>query len=146
MNIIFLNNNRFQIAQNRQTKRPYSGYEYPFDVRCMYNLKHLVDVTNSYLVITSTWRKDEIGRNILLAELEKYGLSERVIGYTSILHKPRGEEVKDYLANLGTDVNYIIIDDDSDFEGLEEHLIKTSFMHGFNEENTDECIKKLTKE
>ena len=152
MNIIFLdvdgvlNSIRGLKETYYQTKRPYSGYDYPFDVRCMYNLKYLVDTTNSYIVVTSTWRKDEIGRNVLLAELNKYGLSDRVIGYTNILHKPRGEEIKDYLSNLGMDVNYIIIDDDSDFIGLEEHLIKTNFMDGLTKDNTNEGIKKLTKE
>ncbi len=152
MNIIFLdvdgvlNSIRGLKETYFQTKRPYSGYDYPFDVRCMYNLKKIVDMTDSYLVITSTWRKDEIGKNILLEELKRYGLDERVIGYTDILHKKRGEEIKAYLEKLGREVNYIILDDDSDFDELMNHLVKTNFQTGLNDESVEKSIKILSKD
>ena len=151
MNIIFLdvdgvlNSTRGLKETYYQTKRPYSGYDYPFDVRCMYNLKYLVEVTNGYIVITSTWRMHEVGKSILLNELKKYELDNRVIGYTSILHKTRGEEIKAYLDILDENINYIILDDDSDFKDLEEHLIKTDFNFGLTKENVDVAIKKLVK-
>lgn len=122
-----------------------SCYDFPFDPRCLSNLKYLVDITNSYLVITSTWRMHEIGKEILISELRKYNLDDRVIGYTSILHKERGEEVKDYLDKLGKEVNYIILDDDSDFTGLEKYLIKTNFEYGLTKKELDMGIKKLLK-
>ena len=151
MNIIFLdvdgvlNSIKGLKETYYQTKRPYSGYDYPFDVRCMYNLKYLVEVTNSYIVITSTWRKDDFGKKVLLDELKKYGLDNRVIGYTSILHKTRREEIKAFLDILDEKINYIIIDDDSDFKDLEEHLIKTDFNYGLTKENVSTAIKKLVK-
>ncbi len=151
MNIIFLdvdgvlNSIRGLKDTYAVTRRPYSGYDYPFDIRCMYNLKHLVEETNSYLVITSTWRMHEIGKSVLLNELKKYGLDSRVIGYTDILHRSRGEEIKDYLSKLDVNVNYIILDDDNDFEELEEYLIQTSFETGLTSENVDLGIKKMLK-
>ena len=48
-----------------------SCYYFPFDPRCLSNLKYLVDITNSSLVITSTWRMHEIGKEILISELRK---------------------------------------------------------------------------
>lgn len=152
MNIIFLdvdgvlNSLRYAKELYYKNKRPYSGYDFPFDPRCLNNLKHLVEKTDSYLVITSSWRVHEKGREILLAEFKKYGLDTRVIGYTDVLHTERGKEVLAYLDRLKEDVNYIILDDDSDFEGLEEYLIKTSFQNGLTEKETILGIKKLTKQ
>ena len=149
MNIIFLdvdgvlNSLSYVKELCRENKRPYSGYDFPFDPRCMNNLKRLVEETNSYLVITSSWRMHEIGKKILLNELNKYGLDMRVVGYTKVLHKTRGEEVKEFLKILDENVNYIIIDDDSDFDDLEEYLVKTSFQNGLTEKETDIAIKKL---
>ena len=151
MNIIFLdvdgvlNSMDYAKKLYAKDKVARSCYDFPFDPRCLNNLKHLVNITNSYLVITSSWRMHEIGREILLSELKKYDLDTRVIGYTNILHKERGEEVKDYLNKLCKEVNYIILDDDSDFSGLEEYLIKTNFEYGLTKKELDMGIKKLLK-
>ena len=151
MNIVFLdvdgvlNSIRGLKQTYYQTKRPYSGYDYPFDPKCMYNLKKLVNMTNSYIVITSTWRMHEIGKNVLLDELKKYELDTKVIGYTAILHQKRGEEIKDYLKGIRENVNFVILDDDSDFNDLENYLIKTDFNYGLTEENVDDAIKRLVK-
>ena len=151
MNIIFLdvdgvlNSIKGLIESYQINKRPYSGYDYPFDERCLNNLKRIVLETNSYLVITSTWRMHEIGKSILLAKLKEYELDTRVIGYTDILHKRRGEEIKAYLNKLDKEVNYIILDDDNDFESLEEHLIQTNYEVGLTEKDQEEAVKKLLK-
>ena len=88
---------------------------------------------------------DEVGKNILLSELKKYKLDTRVIGYTKVLHKLRGEEIKNFLEILDENINYIIIDDDSDFLDLENHLVKTNYEFGLTEEDTELGIKKLLK-
>ena len=151
MNIIFLDvDGVLNSVQNLKemyykNKRPYSGYDYPFDEQCLNNLKRLVFETNSYLVITSTWRMNEMGKNILMNELKKYELDTRVIGYTDILHQPRGEEVKAYLNKLDKNINYVILDDDNDFQGLEEFLIQTNYEVGLTDKDRDEAVKKLMK-
>ena len=151
MNIIFLDvdgvlNSLSHLKElYRKNKRPYSGFDFPFDERCLNNSKKLVDETDSYLVISSSWRIHEIGREILLNELKKYNLAERVIGMTPILHTERGKEVLAFLEKLECDVNYIILDDDSDFKGLEEYLIKTNFETGLTLNNVNDGIKVLKK-
>ena len=151
MNIIFLdvdgvlNSVKHLKEEYEKNRRPYSGFEYPFDSDCLNNLKYLVEETNSYLVITSTWRKFDIGKSILLNELKKYGLDKRVIGYTDILNTKRGEEIKAYLSKLKDKVNFIILDDDSDFEELEEYLIKTNYKDGLTKDSIEDGIKKLIK-
>jgi len=151
MNIIFLdvdgvlNSLEYLKEQYYNNKRPYSGFDYPFDSKCLNNLVNLVNKTDAYLVITSSWRMHEIGKSILLNELKKYNLDIRVIGYTDILHKSRGEEIKAYLDKLDKDIKYIILDDDSDFLGIEDHLIKTNYEFGLTEQDTNEAVKKLVK-
>lgn len=65
MNLIFLdvdgvlNSSRKLREVWELTHKPHSGVNYPFDERCMNNLKLLVEKTNSKIVVTSTWRKYE---------------------------------------------------------------------------------------
>ena len=152
MNIIFLDVDgvlnsikSLKTAYKKDSTRPYSDYYYPFDPRCLLNLKHLVEETDSYLVITSTWRKHELGREILLSELKKYNLDTRVIGYTDILNKAREVEIKAYLEKLDEDVNYIILDDSKGFPELGEYLIRTNYEKGLTKTKARRGIKKLLK-
>ena len=69
----------------------------------------------------------------------------RVIGYTKRLNKTRGEEIRAYLEELGGKVNYIIIDDDYDFDGFEECLIQTDYETGLTKEDVFLGIKKSVK-
>ena len=148
MNIIFLDVdgvlNRVNKDISYGLKRPYTDYFYPFTDECLNNLKELVEKTNSYIVITSTWRYDEIGKSILLEVLRKYKIDNRIIGYTSILGN-KHDEIKAYLDILDDNINYIIIDDDNTFKELSNHLIKTDFEIGLNKDNVLEGIKILTK-
>ena len=86
MNIIFLdidgvlNSHRKLIEVYKKTHKPHSGYNYPFDEICLNNLKELVEKTNSKIVITSSWRKDEEGRNKIIQTLKDYSLDQYIIG------------------------------------------------------------------
>lgn len=151
MNIIFLdidgvlNSHRKLKEVYKKTHKPHSGYNYPFDELCLENLKTLVEATNSKIVITSTWRKDKEGREKLIQALKEYELDQRIIGYTPILNKTRGIEIKAYLSTLDHQPNFIILDDDTDTEELTEYLIKTNIQVGLTKENIEEAIIKLTK-
>lgn len=151
MNIIFLdidgvlNSINKLISVYNQTKRPHSGYSYPFDEVCLENLKLLVESTNSKLVITSTWRRDQEGVDTLINVLKKYNLDTKVIGYTPILNTERWIEIKQFLSTLSIQPNFIILDDDSDFRELLPYLIKTDAQVGLTLEDTKFGIKKLKK-
>ena len=150
-NIVFLdvdgvlNSHNKLIEVYNKTHKPHPGYSYPFDEKCLENLKTIIKSTNSKIVITSTWRKTKIGINILLETLKEYNLDTEVIGYTPILNTKRETEIKTYLNSLGYIPNFIIIDDDSDFDGLNYHLIKTNQQFGLTPENVEEAILKLSK-
>lgn len=74
-----------------KTKRPHSGYEYPFDEKCINNLKLLTKLTNAKIVISSSWRKNQDGRETLLKVLKEHSLAHLVIGWTPDLGGPREE-------------------------------------------------------
>jgi len=151
MNVIFLdvdgvlNSRQKLIEVYNKTKKPHHGYSYPFDEKCLNNLKILVEQTNSKLVITSTWRKDEEGINILLNTLKNYNLDNEVIGYTPILNTKRGYEIITYLNSLEYNPNFIILDDDSDMEDLSPYLIKTNFDVGLTYDDVKKAIDVLSK-
>ena len=151
MNIIFLdidgvlNSHRKLEEVYNKTHKPHSGYEYPFDEICLNNLKKLIEITDSKLVITSVWRKDEEGRDTLINALKEYELDQYIIGYTPILGKKRGIEIQAYLDQLDYTPNFIILDDNSDMEELINYLVKTNIKVGLTESNVEEAIIKLTK-
>ena len=127
------------------THKPHSNFNTPFDERCMQVLKEIVELTDSYIVITSTWRKFAEGRKKLVEAFKEYDLDYRIIGYTPVLNKLRSEEIKAFLSSLTIPVTYVIIDDDSDMEELMDHLVKTDIKVGLTEEQKETIIKKITK-
>lgn len=151
MNIIFLEVDGVLNSQNKlievykKTGKPHSGYLYPFDEKCLDNLCLLVNKTDAKLVITSTWRKDKEGIDILLNMLKKYNLDKKVIGYTPILGKDRGLEIKSFLSCLENEVNFVILDDDDDMGELYNYLIRTDMKVGLTYENVNDGIMRLNK-
>ena len=151
MNIIFLDVDGVLNSRNKlieiynKTHKPHSGYSYPFDERCLENLKLLVQETNSKIVVSSTWRKDEEGRITLLKVLSEYELDNKIIGYTPVLDKERGIEIKQFLISLKETHNFVILDDDLDMGELNPFLIKTNGQVGLTYENVQEAIIKLNK-
>lgn len=85
------------------------------------------------------------GRNKLKRILKGCGIEDRVIGYTPVLHTERGTEIREILKNFDQEIHFIILDDDSDMVGLEDHLIQTNMKTGFTKEHLKEAIEKFEK-
>jgi len=154
MNLIFcdvdgvLNSRNKAKAVYEETHKSHSGIDYPFDEKCLENLKTLVRITNSKLVITSVWREDVEKKRKLLGTLKEYELDKKVIGYTPIIkgEKTRGIEIKQYLSTLKEKPNFIILDDDTaDMRDLLFYIIKTDNQVGLTEENVKEAIMKFNR-
>lgn len=153
MNLIFLdvdgviNSSNNLIRISKQTHRSYSGYSYPFDDNCLENLKELVMATNSYLVISSTWRASKEGMEKLLEALKRYDLDRLVIGCTTPLGLTRGAEIKKFLldTNFTQKPHFVILDDDTDMEDLLPYLVKTDTRVGLTKKNVQQAIEKLAK-
>jgi len=119
LNIIFLSGKKV-IIENKDNLSSIS-----FNKEALENLKEIVEKTKSYIIITSSIRKVENGYMILKSELSKYGLSEKLIGYTTEKIGSRRDKIQITLNNLGQYVDkFIILDSRDDFGAiLNKHLI-----------------------
>ena len=84
-----------------------------FEEEWVNNLKEIINKTNSYIVISSTWRTS--GLKKLKSVFDSYGIEkERILDITPIgkpfQFKSRWEEIKEWLSKNECD-NYVIIDD-----------------------------------
>ena len=150
MKIIFLDVDHVLNSINKlsevyqKTGKPHSSYAYPFDEKCLQNLKLIVQETDAKIIVTSTWRKEELGRTTLLRVLKEYELDDLVIGYTPILSgKAREYEINQFLSVLSEVPNFVILDNDSDMGELTPFLVKTNWRVGLTYENAQEAIKKI---
>jgi len=122
------------------------------DPLCMTQLKRVIDETDAWLVISSTWRHrknlDQIKDIFTDHGFEEMGT--RVIGLTPILngYMIRGREIEKWIIdNEKWDElhmkSFIILDDDSDMEPFMDRLIKTDRHKGMNEKDAVQAINML---
>jgi len=137
-----------------------------FEPCIMRNLKEIVDRTNAYIVISSTWRLFGDNRqnhfnlwkkgeyvieddrwNRMIDNLNEWGIGDRVIGITPHfcgVDNKRGDEIRNWLSwHLEVD-NFVIIDDDSDMrEFTETKLAKCQNYFGLTRKVKEKAIKIL---
>lgn len=84
------------------------------------------------IVVSSTWR---MGMSVeeLQSLLIKSGFRPeiQVIGKTPVLHKNRGEEIQHWIDKHNFTGDFIILDDDTDMDHLNKHLILCDTFIGF---------------
>ena len=104
-----------------------------FDIEKMKMVKRIIDETDSFIVISSSWRKNTVEDTInLITGASKcytgtpFLFPDRVIGVTRRMFSssydgeikcsrvPRGFEILEYLNSNPDITNYVILDDDSD--------------------------------
>jgi len=113
------------------------------DKRAIGLLKYVTNVTNSHIVISSTWRT--FGTAEWFCGLfEAYGwFQPPIIDITrgSITGEIRGDEINSFLNDHVID-KYIVIDDDSDFYSY-QNLVRTNGALGFTLNDAIKCIDLL---
>lgn len=121
------------------------------------NLNRIIKETNAYIVLSSCWRYGLNSQGEIKALLNKiFKIKGNVLGKTpeSLVWKTRAEEIQAWLdCSLGfylyalneerKNVKFIIIDDDSNFGHLQNHLIKTDRNKGLTEKDVNLAIEKL---
>ena len=123
-------------------------------------LKEIVDLTESKLVLVSSWKvgyskflkdkENEIGL-YLDNKLKEVGLElyDTTIKYDTDKGNSRGVEIALYLIDHKDITNYVVLDDDEriDYEKFNvlPHLVKTSPLTGLTESIKDRAIKELNK-
>jgi len=124
-----------------------------FDPVCMKLLQKIVDETNAFIVISSSWKIGNTFRAIH-AMFDGWGMFDRVIGMTPnhAGEWVRGEEIDEWLKNPKLASNklemalesFIILDDDKDMEPHMNRLIQTAWDDGLSEKDVERAIKMLT--
>lgn len=137
-----------------------------FDPDCLKYLENIIESTNAYIIITSTWRKRDIIwlRNIFKTRGFKF--YDKIIGETcrgyhfktkeySTLNFYRGNEIEAWIELFleknneenhlnNTKYSYVIIDDDDDILYWQRHnFIKVNGENGLSGENARDAVKIL---
>ena len=114
----------------------------PFDDECLYNLKYIVDETDTKIIITSIWRLFPDYLYILMNKLEEYGLDKNVISLTtSNKYKDKLQEIAVKLKKLGI-TEYVVLDNDDTLK-LDRHII-TNNVTGLTEIDAKQAVKILS--
>lgn len=155
MKIIFLdvdavlNTNRYSKYQIQKNNGRFEfEMVFNFDSVAMINLKEIIDITNAYIVISSTWRlghddkEDEYWTN-LIKNFKEYDLDKKIIGITPIIpvtcdtdilkETSRSDEIMRWLReNSDKKVEkFIIIDDENCINGpLKNYLVRCNPHYG----------------
>ncbi len=123
-----------------------------WDADCVNELNRIIKETNAKIVVSSTWR---LFKGAYALVIGKMGIKEgTIIGktkdYLPIIKSGgtcRGDEIQDWLDNIGCDIeNFVILDDDDDMGELLPYLIQTDFDgRGLTKEIADKVILFLNK-
>lgn len=118
-----------------------------FDDNCMLVLKKLVLDTNSYIVVTSTWRKNREYYTIFLEVFKKYLPIERIIGTTRIdSYEKRILEIKEYLTTCSYKISkFVILDDNNQMDDLIDHFVHIDSRYGLSDIDYENAFKILGK-
>ena len=123
------------------TKSTQFGYG---DPSCVRELNRITKMTNSEIVISSTWRFQ--GLQQCIDNLRTWGVVGDVIDCTPRLidiEATRGQEIHQYLKDKRNVSRFVILDDDDDMDDLREHLVKCDTMVGLTQEIAELAIQKL---
>ncbi len=128
---------------------------FPFDPKCLNNLMILNQKLQEKryevkIILTSTWRLNQVDVAIVNSRLAEYGMRifERTLSLSS---GNRGLEIKHFLNEEGIPKadNYLILDDEvKDIVNIFDpiHIINTSFQKGFCDEKLKEALFKIREE
>ncbi|MGN0005321.1 MAG: HAD domain-containing protein [Candidatus Gastranaerophilaceae bacterium] len=113
-------------------------------------LKQIIDKTNCTIIITSALRNSSIPKmkekyNAILRKLYSYGI-EVYDKTPSISKGNRGDEIKKWLSMFNTEpiekLTFAVLDDEK-VPDMENHLVKTDYWYGLQQEHVDRIIKIL---
>ena len=159
-NIIFLdidgvlNDEQYIVKCYEKHHTPMHMSFVPFNPRSLKNLRKIYEsiLDNGHdplIVLSSSWRLNEIDTEIVKARLAEYGM--RIKGATPYINSERGIEIIEYLkTNDYLDVPFVILDDEK-FDiitqnKLKNHLVLTSFQRGLIGQKVKQAINVLNNE
>lgn len=119
--------------------------KYNFSEIACKNLANLLEeVSELKIVVCSSWR--HLGMEQCKNTLDFHGIDKkRVIDCTGNEPGPRGGQVQAWMDRNPGVTNYVIIDDESDFPGLEDHLVRPNGYVGFTSADKQKALDILKK-
>lgn len=146
-----LNNKQYYTKMHKKYGGRFFCQNMPFNPRSLKNLRKLIDAVDGYVVITSSWRRNEACMAVLEARLTEYGI--KIFDMTSINAGRRGEEIKEWLKDnynivkLNHKDTMLIIDDEKydivDCFDEDKYFVKTDERYGLTNRKVREAIKKV---
>jgi hypothetical protein len=117
-------------------------------------VNRILKETGAYIVVSSAWRANgRLGwlRN-KFAEWGIHAAKSRTVGMTPDLRRrnpawqeiQRGHEIEAWLTANPTTDRFVILDDDSDMNGLSKFLVQTEFKKGLTAEHANRAVEMLT--
>ena len=104
-------------------------------------LKRIVEKTEAQIVLSSSWRMGNSGRDIVHKRLQQFGMD--FIDVTPIFSvQHRGREIADWLSRHEVE-SFVILDDEGDMDELVDHLVKTDMNVGLQDNDVDKAISLL---
>ena len=156
--LIFLDVNGVIDSFNHNEEMYRLGIDEPFtkhyfDWNCLHNLYNLVNETDSYIVVSSEWRRTRKLMRRLLSVLSFYELDKRVVGKIpnteyregSLIKNDRGRQIQEYL-DKHPHSSFVVLDDIKwDLERFEDELIWTNPRVGLTEDDVKKAIDILNR-
>jgi hypothetical protein len=109
-------------------------------------LNAVIDQTDVAIVVTSTWRLGATGEELeeLLVNAGVHTRG-RVVGATPFLNdRTRGAEISAWLQQSPQPVeSFVILDDRSDMDFLQERLVQTDPQYGLVSDQVEEIVARL---
>jgi hypothetical protein len=126
---------------------------YEFDKETISNLKDLINDSNGKIVITSTWRLNDILMEELISQFNKNNISaDIIIGETPDLHGKvtdnlRANEIKEWLNIFPDKINSFVIIDDIDEMGeyTETNLVVCDKFEGLTKKSKKKAMKFFSR-
>ncbi len=136
-----------------------------FDPDCVRALNSITEQSGANLVLASTWRLG-MPFKTMRKILRQQGVGGNLVDYTPYLTEPipgidrfptedgsyqpvrqltRGKEIQAWLDGVEQVDNFVILDDDSDMDHLQDHLVRTVFEEGLRLEHVEKALALLNR-
>ena len=142
MNVIFLDIDGVLVTWNTVGVLDKETRSCALQETCVHMLNKLARITESKIVLSSTWRFHDWDRN--MEHFKKFKMDPLPFDKTGMDPSGiRGKEIKKWLDEHPEVKNFVILDDDSDMEELMDHLVHTNMETGLTSDHCDKALEIL---
>jgi hypothetical protein len=124
------------------------GWPHALDIELLRRLKSVLTQSGAAIVLSSAWRDNDLGKDLLARGFAAVGIScDVVVGATPLQGTTRIDEIKAWLASRAPECERWVAVDDMDLLAdapeLSAHVVRTSTDAGLTADAAEECVAKL---